>query len=67
MSTLTKNKRQTFPDTIQPSNALDKKCTQITPGTRQNHLQDKRPSVARQWQSRENIKTWHLHDFQDEC
>ena len=33
MSTLTKNKLETSPDTIQPRNALDKKCTQITPGT----------------------------------
>ena len=31
MSTRAKNKVQTFPDTIQPRNALDKKCTQITP------------------------------------
>jgi len=34
MSTLAKNKLKTSPDIIQPRNALDKKCTQITPGTR---------------------------------
>ena len=34
MSTLARNKLQTFPNTIQPRNALDKKCTQITPASR---------------------------------
>ena len=34
ISTLAKNKLQTSPDTIQPRSALDKICTQISPGTR---------------------------------
>ena len=33
MSTLAENKLQTSPDTIQPRNALDKKCTQMPPMT----------------------------------
>jgi len=33
MSTIAKNKLQTSSNTIQTRNALDKKCTQITPGT----------------------------------
>ena len=33
ISTFAKNKFQTSPDTIQPGNALDKKCAQIPLGT----------------------------------
>jgi len=33
MSTLAKSKLQTSPGTIQTRNALDQKCTQISPGT----------------------------------